>query len=98
MNKIKLILLVIMLLGVMTNCEEEEISNTGKLSLSFANNQPNIKVAIYSIDNTEIAIDNLPINIKGQGQKDLNIGNYYLRVFADTPFPAVSDLLPKVTI
>lgn len=83
---IKTVFLAIILLGVMTNCERDEISSTGNLSLSFTNHPSDISVAIYSIGNLDIPIKHLQLDSNGQAQEELNRGNYYIKVFSETFF------------
>lgn len=87
---IRLFSVIVLLLGIMmTNCKEDEISNTGTLSVSFVNHPSDITVNIYSIDNTNVPIDYFQLDNSGKAQRDLNIGNYYVRVTSATYFSPI---------
>ena len=86
---IKLGFLIILLLGLLTNCEKDEISNTGKLSISFINHSSDMTVVVYSIENIDIPICELKLDNNGKAEKYLNIGNYYIKVASVTFFAPI---------
>ncbi|MBL7843267.1 MAG: hypothetical protein JNK44_05335 [Cyclobacteriaceae bacterium] len=77
------------LILVMTNCEDEDISTTGELSVSFTNHRQDIYVMIFSIENTEIPIDVFQLDHNGKAKRNLNSGNYYITVSSATYFASI---------
>ncbi|MHB9142461.1 MAG: hypothetical protein ACYC25_11350 [Paludibacter sp.] len=86
---VKFGLLMILVLSVMASCNMDEVSNTGKVSVSFYNHPNDLDVEVYSIDNTQIPICRIQLDSKWQAVKDLNIGNYSIKINSNTSFSVV---------
>ncbi|NOU16908.1 MAG: hypothetical protein HOO91_05050 [Bacteroidales bacterium] len=87
---IRIVLLTIILLSTLTYCKKDTETNIGKLSISFYNHPPKYSdVVLYSMENTDISICVLKLDIYGNAEKDLNIGNYYIKVYSGTFYSSI---------
>ena len=69
-----------------SGCNEEEVLNTGTLSLSVVNHENVVDVAVYSLDNLSLPIDRIKLDRNGSARKTLNMGNYLISVVSDNHY------------
>lgn len=87
---IKSLLGLVLLIGMLSGCTKDDWTTIGTLKVTFTNKPSNLVVAIFPLENSQIAItDWMSPDSKGELTYHLNRGNYILKCSSSIFFPNV---------
>lgn len=82
MKKISFLLFLFISFFAFTGCSDDDgISLEGELYLTLVNTSDDLHVVIYSMQNSNVPLYDIPMNTyKKQISQSLNVGNYLVRI------------------
>ncbi len=94
-------LFIMLALFLFTSCNKDEFPTTGTLEISFVNGSADREILISPAENTDIVLFRFQATALPNRSKELNIGNYFIRVnsdgfFGSTGFQISSGTVTKV--
>lgn len=80
----------IIAMGLIGCSDDDDVSNSGTLSMSFTNSSSDVRVSIYDIQNATMEIYTASMNGAKELTITLNVGNYLIQ-----PYSSSNAFFPK---